>query len=77
MIVNQWLCAAHAGDGIGDHARRIQMLLRSMGHESEIYSLTVDEELRALIRRFDQPGWNGGDVTIFHYALPSPMTCGR
>jgi L-malate glycosyltransferase len=74
MIVNQWLCAAHVGDAIGDHARRIQVLLRSMGHESEIYSLTVDEELRGLVRPFDQRGWNLGDVTIFHYALPSMLT---
>lgn len=74
MLINQWLAAAHPNDAIGDHARRVQALLRSMGHESEIYSLTIDEELRDLVRPFDHPDARRGDVTIFHYALPSALT---
>jgi glycosyltransferase involved in cell wall biosynthesis len=74
MIINQWVPAAHAGDAIGDSARRVRDLLRRMGHESELFALTVDDELRHDVRRFDDPAARRGDVTIFHYALPSPMT---
>jgi glycosyltransferase involved in cell wall biosynthesis len=74
MIVNQWVPAAHKGDAIGDSARRVRGLLRSMGHESELYALTIDDDLRHDVRPFTDPGAKHGQVTIFHYALPSPMT---
>src|SRR5438093_13009082 len=74
MVINQWVAAAHKGDAIGDSARRVRDLLRSMGHGSEIYALTIDDELRHDVRRFDDPAAKRGDITIFHYALPSPMT---
>jgi glycosyltransferase involved in cell wall biosynthesis len=74
MIVNQWVPAAHTGDAIGDSSRRVRDLLRAMGHESEIYALTIDDAVRDDVRRFDDPAARRGDVTIFHYALPSPMT---
>jgi L-malate glycosyltransferase len=74
MIVNQWVPAAHKGDAIGDSARRVRDLLRRLGHESELYAMTIDDVLRDEVRRFDDPAARRGDVTIFHYALPSPMT---
>jgi len=74
MLINQWLAAAHPNDAIGDHARRVRALLRAMGHESEIYSLTIDAGLAGQVRPFEDPGARRGDVTIFHYALPSVMT---
>ena len=74
MIVNQWVPAAHKGDAIGDSARRVRSLLRAMGHESELYALTVDDDLRHDVRPFSDSAATAGDVTIFHYALPSPMT---
>jgi glycosyltransferase involved in cell wall biosynthesis len=74
MLINQWLAAAHPNDAIGDHSRRVQSLLRGMGHESELYSLTIDPELEGLVRPFGDPGSRRGDITIFHYALPSVMT---
>jgi glycosyltransferase involved in cell wall biosynthesis len=74
MIVNQWVPAAHKGDAIGDSARRVRDLLRGLGHESELYALTIDDALRADVRPFSDPGAGRGDLTIFHYALPSPMT---
>ncbi|HMF94017.1 MAG TPA: glycosyltransferase [Vicinamibacterales bacterium] len=74
MIVNQWVPAAHKGDAIGDSARRVRDLLRTMGHESELYAMTIDDVLRDDVRRFDDPAARRGDATIFHYALPSPMT---
>ena len=74
MIIHQWVPAAHKGDAIGDSARRVRGLLRGLGHESELFALTVDEELEGDVRRFDDPAARRGDLTIFHYALPSPMT---
>lgn len=74
MRVNQWLPAAHRGDAIGDSARRTRTLLRGLGHSSEIFALTIDDDLREDVRPFGDPTAHGGDVTIFHYALPSPMT---
>jgi L-malate glycosyltransferase len=74
MRVNQWVPAAHRGDAIGDSARKVRDMLRGAGHESEIFALTVDEELRREILPFSDPAAVRGDVTIFHFALPSPMT---
>lgn len=74
MIVNQWVPAAHKGDAIGDSARRVRDLVRELGHASEIFALTIDDELRGDVREFSDPAARGGDVTIFHFALPSPMT---
>jgi glycosyltransferase involved in cell wall biosynthesis len=74
MIVNQWIPAAHRGDAIGDSARRVCDLLREMGHDSHIYALTIDDDMRGEVRSFEDADARQGDVTIFHYALPSPMT---
>ena len=74
MVVNQWVPAAHRGDAVGDSARRMREWLRSAGHEAEIYALTIDGELRGDIRPFDHDDARRGDLTLFHYALPSPMT---
>ena len=46
MRVNQWVPAAHNGDAIGDSSRRMRDLLRAMGHDSEIFALTIDDDLR-------------------------------
>jgi glycosyltransferase involved in cell wall biosynthesis len=74
VIVNQWVPAAHKGDAIGDSSRSMRAMLRRLGHESEIYALTIDDVLRHDVKPFDDPSARRGDVTIFHYALPSPMT---
>jgi L-malate glycosyltransferase len=74
MIVNQWVPAAHRGDAIGDSARRVRDVLRSLGYTSHIYALTIDDDMRDEARAFTTAEASGGDVTIFHYALPSPMT---
>ena len=74
MIVNQWVPAAHRGDAIGDSARRVRDLLRARGHRSDIFALTIDDDLRDEVRSFDDPAARQGEVTIFHFALPSPMT---
>jgi glycosyltransferase involved in cell wall biosynthesis len=74
MIVNQWVPAAHKGDAIGDSARRVRDLLRTMGHRSDMYAMTIDDVLADDVRPFADPEARRGDMTIFHYALPSPMT---
>ena len=74
MIVNQWVPAAHRGDAIGDSARRVRDMLRSAGHDSDIFALTMDDDLRGEVRPFSDPAARRGHITIFHFALPSPMT---
>jgi glycosyltransferase involved in cell wall biosynthesis len=74
MIINQWVPAAHKGDAIGDSARKVRDMLRAQGHESDLFALTIDEDLKDDVRPFSDPAATKGDVTIFHFALPSPMT---
>src|SRR5438552_1282827 len=74
MVINQWVPAAHRGDAIGDSARRVRTLIRRMGHQSDIYALTIDDALEGDVRPFADPAARRGNITIFHYALPSPMT---
>jgi hypothetical protein len=72
LRVDQWLPAAHRGDAIGDEAIRIRDCLRRAGILSEIYALDADEEAEG-----DVAPWQDrreSDVTILHYALPSPLT---
>jgi len=72
--INQWVPAAHKGDAIGDSARHVRDLLREMAHEADVYALTIDEELEDDVLPFDDRRARDGDLTILHYALPSPMT---
>jgi len=74
MIVNQWVPAAHKGDAIGDSARRVRGLLRALGHQSDLFALTIDDDLKGDVLPFGATAAASGDLTIFHYALPSPMT---
>jgi glycosyltransferase involved in cell wall biosynthesis len=74
VIVNQWVPAAHKGDAIGDSARRVRDLLRARGYQADVFAMTIDDDLRDEIRPFEDPEARRGDVTIFHFALPSPMT---
>jgi glycosyltransferase involved in cell wall biosynthesis len=74
MTIHQWVPAAHRGDAIGDSARTVRDMLRGMGHESEIFALSIDDDLRGDVLPFSDGSATRGDVTIFHFALPSPMT---
>ena len=74
MIINQWVPAAHRGDAIGDSARVVRDMLRRRGHQSDLFALTIDDDLRDDVRPFADPAARLGEVTIFHFALPSPMT---
>ena len=74
MVINQWLPAAHCGDAVGDSARRVRRLLRARGHDSDIYALTIDDDVREEVRPFSDPKARQGDVTILHFAIASPMS---
>lgn len=74
MIVHQWIPAAHRGDAVGDSARRVRALVRALGHESEIFALSIDEDLRDDIRPFEEPAARRADVVLYHYALPSRLS---
>ena len=74
MIINQWVPAAHHGDAVGDSARGVRALLRAKGHASELYALTIDEELQGDVHPFSDPAARRGDITVLHFAVPSPMT---
>ncbi|MFQ6081742.1 MAG: glycosyltransferase family 4 protein [Candidatus Aminicenantia bacterium] len=73
--VDQLLPALHQGDAIGDTALHIKKILNSCGFSSQIYSLTIDEQLKPEAELFSQfPTPSQADVVIFHFALPSPLT---
>jgi glycosyltransferase involved in cell wall biosynthesis len=76
MIVNQWVPAAHRGDAVGDNARALRDLFRDEGHDADIYALTIDDDLREEIVPWSDSSARDGDVTILHYAMPSPLTAG-
>lgn len=74
MIINQWLAAAHRHDAVGDNARLMREMFRDWGHDSEIFALTVEDALVGDVLPFTDAAARDGDVTIFHFAVPSPMT---
>jgi len=74
MKIHQWVPAAHRGDAIGDSARKVREMLRAQGHTSDIFAMTVDDDLRGDVLPFSDAAAKQGDITIFHFALPSPMT---
>src|SRR5262245_272852 len=74
MIVNQWIPAAHRGDAVGDNARRLRALLRRWGHQSDIFAITMDDDLVGDVHVWSDRDARHGDVTILHFAMPSPMT---
>ena len=73
-VINQWLPAAHCGDAVDDGACPVRNLLRARGHDSDIYALTLDDDLRGKSRAFSGPAARQGDVTILHFATASPMS---
>ena len=55
MRIHQWVPAAHRGDAIGDSARAVRGMLRGMGHDSDIFALTIDDDLRGDVLPFSAP----------------------
>ena len=77
MRVDQLVPAFHRGDAIGDTALHMRDFLRSKGFVADIYCLDRDKGLEAEGLPFAEfPPAGKGDVTILHFALPSPLTAG-
>lgn len=74
MTVHQWIPAAHRGDAIGDNARSLRDHFRRRGFASDIFALTIDDDLLDDVRPWADATARDGDVTILHFAMPSPMT---
>jgi glycosyltransferase involved in cell wall biosynthesis len=75
MRVDQLVPAFHQGDAIGDTASHLKRFLNSQGFSSEIFCLTRDEELEGESKSISSfPKVKSSDVTILHFALPSPLT---
>ncbi len=75
MRVDQWVPAYHRGDAIGDEAAELRDFFRTHGFQSEIYCLSRDRGLEGESRLFSEfPRPSAGDLTILHFALPSPLT---
>jgi len=77
MRVDQLVPAFHQGDAIGDTASHLKHFLNSQGFSAEIYCLDRDEELEGESALFSSfPKAKPSDVTMLHFALPSPLTKG-
>jgi glycosyltransferase involved in cell wall biosynthesis len=77
MRIDQLVPAFHRGDAIGDTAFHMRNFFREQGFVSDIYCLSRDPGLEEESRPFeDFAATSAGDVTILHFALPSPLTAG-
>lgn len=75
MRVDQWTPDLRRGDAIGDSILLMRDAFRSWGHRSEVYSLTLSEDVAREARPFSDWAPSGpGDVVILHYAIASPLT---
>ena len=77
MRIDQLVPAYHRGDAIGDEAAELRGFFRGRGFSSEIYCLSRDRGLENVSVPFSEfPAPGPADVTILHFALPSPLTEG-
>jgi glycosyltransferase involved in cell wall biosynthesis len=75
MRIDQWVPAFHRGDAIGDEAWELRAFFQAEGFESEIYCLNRDKGLESASRLFSEfPAPAASDITILHFALPSPLS---
>ncbi len=75
MRIDQLIPAFHRGDAIGDTASHLKAFFLEQGFESRIYCLSRDKELEAESSPFEFfPKPSPEDITILHFALPSPLT---
>jgi glycosyltransferase involved in cell wall biosynthesis len=74
MVINHWVPAAHRNDAVGDNACRQRDSFRAMGHQSDVFAIAIDDDCRSDFRSFADADAACGDVTVYHYALASPMT---
>ncbi|MBU1626615.1 glycosyltransferase [bacterium] len=74
--INQLTPALHQNDAVGESILEIHRTIESWGHDSNIFSLTIDLPLKGTARevnefeKFDAES----SVNILHFAVPSPLT---
>jgi glycosyltransferase involved in cell wall biosynthesis len=75
MRIDQLVPAYHRGDAIGDEATYLRGFFLSQKFDSNIFRLNCDRELEAQSKDFASfPEPSSSDITILHFALPSPLT---
>ena len=75
MRIDQLVPAYHRGDAIGDEATNLRRFFEAQGFESQVYRLSCDPELESESESFSRfPEPSPSDITVLHFALPSPMT---
>jgi len=74
MVVEQFLPAFHYGDAIGNSTLALHRYLKSIGVESRIVSLTIDENMTEFASSFKDYVENENSIKILHFAIPSELT---
>lgn len=69
--IHQLLPNLSYGDAISNHALALQRLLRSWGHESEIYAQYVHEKMAGRCRRLDELRTDDRSITLYHHSIGS------
>lgn len=75
MKVLQVLPTLAFGDAVGNHTRALDLLLKDMGYDTEIYALSIDKRLGKETAKYidDFPGVDPGDVILYQLSTGSPL----
>lgn len=75
MKVLQVLPTLAFGDAVGNHTRALELLLKDMGYETEIYALSIDKRLGKGKAKYieDFPYLEPDDVVFYHLSTGSEL----
>jgi glycosyltransferase involved in cell wall biosynthesis len=75
MKVLQVLPTLAFGDAVGNHTRALELLLKDMGYETEIYALSIDKRLGKDKAKYieDFPSLDPEDVVFYHLSTGSEL----
>lgn len=75
MKVLQVLPTLAFGDAVGNHTRALELLLKDMGYETEIYALSIDKRLGKGKAKYieDFPRLDPDDVVFYHLSTGSEL----
>lgn len=75
MKVLQVLPTLAFGDAVGNHTRALELLLKDMGYETEIYALSIDKRLGKGKAKYieDFPRLDSDDVVFYHLSTGSEL----
>lgn len=74
MTVHQLVPALHENDAIGETIVMFHRFLQDMNINARIWALSADPLVDVPVDDLSAFSDNPGDVTLLHYALPSPAT---